>query len=59
MFILTHPVNFSYEKERCKKYDLIFVSVGSGNNKMLSLVGMQIPEKYKEKFNVSSELLPL
>jgi hypothetical protein len=31
-------------------------SVGSANNmNKLSLVGMQLPEKYKENFNVSSE----
>ena len=31
-------------------------SVGSANNvNKLSLVGMQLPEKYKENFDVSSE----
>jgi hypothetical protein len=29
--------------------------VGSGNTNKLSLVGMQLPEKYKENFDVSSE----
>ena len=34
----------------------VFVSVGSGNEmNNLSLVGMQLPEKYKENFDVSSE----
>jgi hypothetical protein len=33
-----------------------YVSVGSVNNiNKLSLVGMQLPEKYKENFDVSSE----
>jgi hypothetical protein len=30
-------------------------SVGGANNNKLSLVGMQLPEKYKENFDVSSE----
>jgi hypothetical protein len=29
--------------------------VKTANNDKLSLVGMQLPEKYKEKFHVSSE----
>ena len=33
--------------------------VGNANNmNKLSLVGMQLPEKYKENFDVSSELRP-
>ena len=34
----------------------VCASVGSANNmNKLSLVGMQLPEKYKENFDVSSE----
>jgi hypothetical protein len=33
----------------------VCASVGGANNNKLSLVGMQLPEKYKEKFDVSSE----
>jgi hypothetical protein len=33
----------------------VCASVGSANNNKLSLVGMQLPEQYKEKFDVSNE----
>jgi hypothetical protein len=37
-------------------YWTVFASVGSANNmNKLSLVGMQLPENYKENFDVSSE----
>jgi hypothetical protein len=32
----------------------VCASVGSGNNKK-GLIGMQLPEKYKDNFSVSSE----
>ena len=34
---------------------MVCASVGRANHNKLSLVGMQLPEKYKEKFDVSSE----
>jgi hypothetical protein len=46
-----------------RKFEIVFTlswtvcaSVGSANNiNKLSLVGMQLPEKYKDNFDVSSE----
>ena len=37
----------------------VYASMGSANNNKLSLVGMQLPEKYKENFDVSIESLRL